>query len=65
MTTGGTEMGSAQNLGKEELCDVGSFGDARLKNGAILFQRMVSRQTVCLRQLAGNRARAVEIRIEN
>ena len=24
-------MGSAQNLGKEELYDVGSFGDARLK----------------------------------
>jgi len=31
MTTGGIEMVSAQNLGKEGLYDVGNFGDARLK----------------------------------
>jgi len=53
-------MESAQGVGEKELYDVGDFGDARLKNGAVLFQRMLSQQTVCLRQLAGNRAREVK-----
>lgn len=37
--------------------DVGGFGDARLKKRSI--QRIVAQQTVCLRKLAGTRAKEV------
>lgn len=40
--------------------DLGRFGDRRLeKGGALLFERMVERKSVCLRRLAGGRRREI------
>ena len=43
-----------------ETSDLGRFGDRRLeKGGALLFERMVERKSVCLRRLAGGRRREI------
>ena len=43
--------------------DIGYFGDARLqRNGALIMERVVERQTVCLRKLADDRAEQAKFR---
>ena len=42
---------------------IGYFGDARLqRNGEFMMERVVERQTVCLRNLADNRAEQAKLR---
>lgn len=53
--------GICAGVGRERVIRCRSFWRCPVKkNGAALFQSMVSRQTVCLRQLAGNRARELQ-----
>jgi Transposase DDE domain len=52
-----SEEGSTVELG------IGYFGDARLqRNGELILERVVERQTVCLRNLADDRAEQVKFR---